>query len=100
MYKSPIELITSDFQIKVGKSVDEQIYNAVLNVGVNVDKPELLKALQHDRKQYQKGYADGMKDFAERLRNRVQRQGFPWEDNIIFESDIDEVLKEMESENK
>ena len=40
------------------------------------------------------------KDFVERLRNRVQRQGFPWEDNIIFETDIDEVLKEMESENK
>lgn len=71
MYSSPIELITSDFQMKVGKSIDEQIYNAVLNVGVNVDKSELLKALLYDRKQYQKGYADGMKEFAERLKLKV-----------------------------
>ena len=43
-------------------------------------------------------YKDGMKDFAKRLKSRVQKPEFPWEDPFICESDIDEVLKEMEGE--
>ena len=38
--------------------------------------------------------------FVDKLRAKVNRQAFPWEENIIFESDIDEVLKEMGCENK
>ncbi len=38
--------------------MEGEILKAVQNVGVNVDKDELLKALQYDRNQYQKGYAD------------------------------------------
>lgn len=38
--------------------IEGEIYKAVMKVGVNVDKGELLKALQYDRNQYQKGYAD------------------------------------------
>jgi len=53
-YKSPIELIMSDMQIRM----EGEICKAVQNVGVNVDKDELLKALQYDRNQYQKGYDD------------------------------------------
>ncbi len=53
-YKSPIELIMSDMQVKM----ECEILKAVQNVGVNVDKDELLKALQYDRNQYQKGYDD------------------------------------------
>ena len=39
-------------------ALDNEILKAVQNVGVNVDKEELLKALQYDRGQYQKGYDD------------------------------------------
>ena len=35
-----------------------QIFKAVQNVGVNVDRDELIKALRYDRDQYKKGYAD------------------------------------------
>lgn len=38
--------------------IEGEIYKAVMDVGVNVDKEELLKALQYDREQYQKGYKD------------------------------------------
>ena len=38
--------------------IEGEIYKAVMNVGVNVDKEELIKALQYDRGQYQKGYKD------------------------------------------
>ena len=53
-YQSPIELLQAQME---GRLIDT-VYEAVMNVGVNVDKEELLKALAYDRDQYQKGYAD------------------------------------------
>ena len=53
-YKCPIDLIVSEMNLRM----DGEIFKAVQNVGVNVDRDELIKALQYDRNQYQKGYAD------------------------------------------
>lgn len=53
-YQSPIEV----FQTQMQSQIVGEIYKAVMKVGVNVDKDELLKALQYDRNQYQKGYKD------------------------------------------
>ena len=53
-YQSPIDLIIGQMNL----SLEGEICKAVQNVGVNVDKEELLKALQYDRGQYQKGYKD------------------------------------------
>jgi hypothetical protein len=55
MYKSPIEVITQE----ITRQMDGQILKAVQAVDINVDKPELLRALQYDRHQYEKGYDDG-----------------------------------------
>ena len=55
MYESPIEVITKDLVTKQ----ENGIYQAVLEQGVVVDKDELVRALQYDRNQYEKGYADG-----------------------------------------
>ena len=72
MYKSPIDVIISDIATEMIKKQDEQIYKAVQNVGVNVDKHELLKALNYDRQQYDKGYRDGLRDFAERYKEQTK----------------------------
>ena len=53
-YQSPIDLIVGQMNL----NFENEICKAVQNVGVCVDKEELLKALQYDRKQYQKGYSD------------------------------------------
>ena len=53
-YQSPIEVIHTQMQ----SQIEEEIYKAVMRVGVSVDKDELLKALHYDRNQYQKGYND------------------------------------------
>ena len=55
MYESPIDIITG--QIKT--NYEDGIYRAVQNVGINVDREELLKALEYDRGQYEKGFDDG-----------------------------------------
>lgn len=56
MYNSPIELFQEDMNVEL----EGTILKAVANVGVNVNKEELLKALNYDRKQYEKGYKDAM----------------------------------------
>ena len=55
MYKAPIETITDQIRLEH----ENGIVRAVQNVGFNVDKLELQRALQYDRGQYDKGFQDG-----------------------------------------
>lgn len=60
-YESPIKLIkTLDNEMQM--SFDNQILKAIQKVGIDVSKDELIKALEYDRRQYQKGYEDGKQD--------------------------------------
>jgi len=55
-YKSPIEIIYKDIQLRM----DNGILKAVQECNIHVDRDELIRALQYDRGQYEKGYADGV----------------------------------------
>ena len=61
MYESPIEVIYKDLQMQIKEQFENQVYEAVQQCEVHVDKEELIKALQYDRRQYEKGYEDGLK---------------------------------------
>lgn len=67
MYESPIEMIYGQIQSRVAEDLDNHIYKAVRNVGINVDKEELIRALNYDRDQYQKGFEDGYRKKEEEL---------------------------------
>lgn len=54
MYESPIEIIYENVQTQF----EDAVLKAVQKVGINVDKDELIKALNYDRGQYEKGYSD------------------------------------------
>ena len=56
MYKSPIEVVVKNFQMQM----ENDIYKAVREFDIDVDKEELLKALEYDRNQYERGYYDGL----------------------------------------
>ena len=58
MWESPIKIIYTDMKTQM----EEGVMKAVQNVGINVDRYELLRALQYDRDQYEKGFRDGRKD--------------------------------------
>lgn len=65
-YASPIEMITNS----IIKSDEEQLEDCMLfsverEIGFKVDKEELIKALEYDRKQYEKGFEDGLKSAME-----------------------------------
>lgn len=55
MYISPITIMQGEMNVRV----ENEIIKAVQNIGIDVDKEELIKALAYDRKQYEKGYEDG-----------------------------------------
>lgn len=65
-YESPISLKCDDIANtiirKIQDETDERIvYAASLATEIKIDAEELKKALRYDRKQYEKGYADGYK---------------------------------------
>lgn len=73
-YQSPIELIQGNLQTQI----ENNCVKAVQSYGFNVDKEELRKALEYDRDQYNKGYADA--------RERYKRPPGEW---ITKEHSID-----------
>ena len=63
MYKSPIEIIYGQTKTQI----ENDIFRAVQEYAINVDKDELIRALQYDRGQYKQGYADGRAAMLEEL---------------------------------
>lgn len=61
-YISPIQRIAKDFHSRIEEREGEILMKVVHNVGFDVDKHELMRALAYDREQYKKGYADAMKN--------------------------------------
>lgn len=62
MYEPPIHKLLTEIETNLRQQEENAVLQAVVSVGVNVDKEELIKALQYDRGQYEKGYADGCRD--------------------------------------
>ncbi|MBR3445597.1 MAG: hypothetical protein IKH14_07030 [Prevotella sp.] len=60
MYESPIS-IAERITHEIASEKDNQIYKAIAQIGVDVNKEELILALNYDRGQYEKGYHDGLK---------------------------------------
>lgn len=68
MYNSPLQLFQTEPILQELKDrVDDYVYTCVQQVGVNIDKAELIKALNYDRGQYEKGFADGVESCREQV---------------------------------
>lgn len=65
-YKPPIEATVRTVCEELADTMEKDITNyaskIILELGLTVDKNELIRALQYDREQYEKGYADGYLD--------------------------------------
>ncbi len=57
-YESPINIVQQLVQTDVAENVDKQVYTAIQQVGVVINKDELIKALSYDRNQYEEGYKE------------------------------------------
>lgn len=67
-YKSPINIVSSALR----NEVENNILKSIINIGIDIDKDEFVKALQYDRNQYEKGFSDAIPKWipvSERLPN-------------------------------
>ena len=87
MYESPIEKIYGELQTQIEQEDENIVMKAVRDVGITVDKEELIKALQYDRKQYIKGYSDGKSDVLDKIRTEILDTLYV--DSLIFGELID-----------
>lgn len=79
MYESPIKIITSELVA----DFERHILKAVQNVGIEVDKEELLRALEYDRKQYQIGFVDGREQIVH-CEYCILKKAVPHKDGMIW----------------
>ena len=61
MYESPIKLIRQNAKTQI----EDGVFKAVTNIGIDVDKGELIRALSYDREQYIKGYQDALASYSQ-----------------------------------
>ena len=75
MYESPIQKIVGEMQTRMMQQEEDSMMMQVRQqVGFAVDKEELLKALQYDREQYQKGYSDALETIKEKIKEEIQEE--------------------------
>lgn len=64
MYESPIQMIVDKIQTQMIQQEEDQLLMQVQkSLRFDIDKAELLRALNYDRDQYQKGYKDGLNQY-------------------------------------
>lgn len=68
-YDSPIQAIASQIEM----SMDGEILKACQRVGVDVNKEELIKALNYDRGQYDKGFQAGYDKAKQDMTNLIDQ---------------------------
>lgn len=62
MYENIINKLMGEMKTQMIKDEEDQLMVQVTQaIGYDVDKDELIKALNYDRQQYEKGYKDGLK---------------------------------------
>ena len=94
-------------QIQIVKQQENDVYQAVQQYGITVDKEELLKALRYDREQYTRGYNDALDEvkecLIEKFREKQQKyldlydeymDGEDYRSSLLIEEMID-IVKEM-----
>ena len=91
MYESPIEIIKGAFTTEY----ENGVMTAVQKYGVNVDKEELIKALNYDREQYRKGFQDGRQGLMKiNLNDRIKVKLTDYGKEIYYHR-FDDVLAQM-----
>lgn len=74
MYESPIEKIYGEIQSQIKRDEENLVYKVNQLISYKIDKEELVKALQYDRNQYQKGYTDGRNEVLDKIRAEIEKQ--------------------------
>lgn len=66
---------------------ENMVMKAIREVGVNVDKEELIKALQYDRNQYTKGYEDGKNEVFDKIRAEIENMQIVYDKSANYKDE-------------
>ena len=99
----PIVKIYEDAASQFNMHIENEVFSIIKRYNIDVDKDELIRALDYDRKQYAVGYSDGIADFYRRLIARLTTVGsfvFLGEGKVahicqIYMEELDEILNEL-----
>ena len=89
MYESPINIIIS----KLCTKLESDCVKSVQSYGFDVDKEELSKALNYDRKQYEKGHTDGYNKAIDDFVKEIVDRGLSANDDKYCITRYDNYLK-------
>ena len=78
MYECPIDVYVKEIVNKMDSDLESEIYKAIMKVGINIDKEELIRAIQYDRDQYFKGYEDARQKIKSDLTDIVNTKLKKW----------------------
>lgn len=96
-YESPIKVIMGNMRMEQ----EDNIFRAVREYGVDVDKDELIKALKYDREQYEKGYINGYNakasDVAREFRQRMNEK-MGKHTHLLGKEYVQRIMREIEKE--
>ena len=95
-YQSPIDKIYGDIEHQIIQQDEEHLLFTVNQaIGYEVDKDELIKALQYDRDQYSKGFRDAKKQILEKIYEMFN--GIQCYDGTGYDiySEIEEGIKDI-----
>ena len=100
-YESPIQTIIGQMRMEY----ENGIYKAIQERGVTVDKDELIKALQYDRNQYDKGYINGYNrkasEVARAIFDNIRILGhIDFDGNVCIRKDSFDELKKKYTESE
>lgn len=110
-YESPVNIIMGQVEQEI-KQIQNETENTIMSeirqqLGVYVDKEELIKALQYDRNQYDKGYSDGRASIVaefEKIKEKIG-EAYPYFDSAdvhwgfnICRDILDNHIKELKGE--
>lgn len=101
MYESPVKQILGEMQV----TYENECLKAIQSYGFDVNKEELVKALEYDRNQYDKGYKDGYVEgidkFAEVVKKEYEQAvSIPNMEKETAYFVIDEMAKRMKQGGK
>ena len=101
MYESPIEIMYGAMR----SEIEGAGYKAVQDVGIKVNKEELIRALMYDRQQYEKGFKDGMQAALEKIAATLTKRdpeicllyAMEWEDDGCCIDCVECVKKHLDN---
>jgi hypothetical protein len=97
MWESPINIMEIQEPIieQLNNEREEMVLHQIWKVGVDVNKEELIKALQYDRNQYEKGYKDGYADAVEKFARMCKEKVMQTQISRLEWFEIDEIAREL-----